>query len=236
MSAEAIFANRTPSRRRIAVRDQARRVAAFRSARLHTILVRTLRIGLPVACVAVLAGLAMNSRRAPSDGFDFSIANSTISPNGIVMDSPMLSGTDGNGREYRIMAARAIHRLNAPNEITVEEVEAEIISTNRGHVTVSAERGDYHRTAGALALTGLVHVKSADGYELRLNSAHFDINNGTMVSEQGVSIGLKDSVTVAERLSVRERGRIITLEGSVKTTLMPPNRPGSGGAAKDAGQ
>ena len=60
-----------------------------------------------------------------------------------------------------------------------------------------------------------------------LQDADIDLEAGTLVSGNPVSITYEDSETSGSRLEVTEGGQRIVIEGSVRTRLMPPKRAGA---------
>ena len=58
----------------------------------------------------------------------------------------------------------------------------------------------------------------------RMIDAQVDFSNGSLVSENPITVGYGDSKLSGKRLSVTDGGKVILIEGDVRTTLMPPKR------------
>src|SRR5690606_201127 len=89
------------------------RELAFRRALRHSARVRRLRIGLPLASllvVALLIGGSIVSRHI----LGFGLGELALTADGIAMDAPRLSGTDGAGRSYTVTADRAVQQITDP--------------------------------------------------------------------------------------------------------------------------
>lgn len=200
------------------------REAAFRRARRHSALVRGLRALLPLVAVLVIALMVFAAKLVPGEQFDFTLAKTTIGPNGITMENPKITGSDDEGREYQINASRAFQSLLSPDEIQLNDIVADIQFPDRAGLSLSAGQGDLDNNKSTLILSGGILAHSADGYELRLDSAELDFQDKTLRSGTKPDIHYKDSSTIAEKLSVEDSGQTIILEGKVRTIIMPPNR------------
>jgi lipopolysaccharide export system protein LptC len=91
--------------------------------------------------------------------------------------------------------------------------------------TIKAETGDYDQSNSRLRLLGAITVDSAEGYVLRMTDAEVNFSNRTLVSENPVTIGYGESHISGKRLSVSDGGKLIVIDGDVRTTLLPPKNP-----------
>ena len=211
--------------------DRAGRRATFEAARRHSRFVRRMRVVLPVAGATALLAFIVVTRISLPGNLDLSMAKLSVTRNSIIMDSPHLTGFDESHREYTVSADRAVQPLAAPDQVKLEAIKAVVKPSGQGTATVTADNGDYDNRAGTLKLFGGIAVDSSEGYTLHLDGADIDLHAGTMSSSNPVAASYHDSNTTAGRLSVTGGGHTVVLEGSVRTTLMPPKR-----AAADAVQ
>ena len=202
----------------------AKRRKAYRAARRHSILVRVLRISLPILGVIILAGIFAVSWITKPKRFDITIAGQTVSVNGIIMGRPTLTGFDTKNRRYRVSAETAVQAITSPDQIRLKNIEAEITLPDEGTAIVTAGGGDYDNKASTLHLIGGISVDSTLGYQLTMKNAEIDLNAGTLLSKNPVTIRYEDSEVTGDTLKVSEGGEIIVLEGRVDTRLMPPKR------------
>lgn len=208
-----------------AARDfDASRRRAFVAARRHTRQVRLLRVLLPLVGILAVAGFIVKARLSFPGDIDLSAASLSITPNAVIMDRPLLTGFEGDKREYSVSANRAIQPLATPGQVRVENIEAKVTAEGRGTTGITAEAGDYDHEKSVLKLLGAIAVQSGDGYRLRMTGADVDFGAETMSSQNRVTIGYADSEITGDRLSVSEGGKRIVIEGNVRTVLMPPKR------------
>lgn len=201
------------------------RLRAFARARRHSRLVRVLRVLLPVAGVLAVAAFVVRTQIALPGDLDLTAASMSVTPNSIIMDHPHLTGFVGDRREYSLMADRAIQPLSAPGQVRLETIQASVTAAGHGATRIAADAGDYDHDKSTLQLLGAIAVNSAEGYRLRMSGAHVDFENGTMVSDNRVSIGYAESEITGDRMIVSDGGKVIVIEGRVVTKVLPPKRP-----------
>ena len=197
---------------------------AFAAARRHSRRVGLLRVLLPLAGVLAVAGFVMKTHFALPGDVDLTAASLSVTRNSIIMDRPHLTGFDGDRREYSLLADRAIQPLSSPGQVRLEDIEAKVSAAGHGPTSITAEAGDYDHEKSTLQLLGAIAVDSAEGYRLRMSGANVDFGAETMASENPVSIGYADSEITGQKLSVSDGGKLIVIEGNVRTVLMPPKR------------
>ena len=204
--------------------DRVERRRAFQAARRHSRTVRRLRFLLPLAGALGLAAFVLLSRLGMPGDFDVTVAGTSVTANAIIMQDPKITGFDAEDRGYSLSADRAIQALARPDEVRLEDIEAEVSVAGGGSATVKAEAGDYDRSENTLKLHGVIAVDSSEGYSLRMTDAAIDLGAGTIASPNPVTVGYADSQTTGGSLSVTGGGQVIVLQGAVRTTLMPPKR------------
>ncbi|MEA3047408.1 MAG: pyruvate dehydrogenase component beta subunit [Sphingomonadales bacterium] len=204
--------------------DRLARRRAFVAARRHSRRVGLLRLALPVAGILAIAGFVVKAHLGLPGDADLSAASLSVTRNAIIMDRPHLTGFDRNRREYSLFDDRAIQPLTRPGQVRLENIEAKVAPAGQGATKITAEAGDYDHEKRTLQLLGAIAVNSADGYRLHMNGAKVDFGASTMVSDNPVSIGYADSEITGRRLSVAGGGKLIVIEGDVRTTVMPPKR------------
>ena len=216
-------------------RSREQRKRAYRSARRHSVLVRVLRLFLPLLGIAILVGIFVVSWISKPMRVDITIAGQTVSVNGIVMDSPTLTGFDSSNRRYRVSAETAVQAITSPDRIRLNDIEAEVTLPDQGTATITAGGGDYDNKARVLQLIGGIFVDSTLGYQVSLKNAEIDLRAGTLTSRNPVTIRYQDSEVTGDQLTVLDRGDLVVLEGRVETLIMPPKRSDEQGS-NDEGQ
>jgi lipopolysaccharide export system protein LptC len=194
----------------------------FQRARRHSRFVGRARILLPLAGAISIVVLVVATSISLPEGVDLSMARMSVTKDGIVMDSPRVSGFDARNREYTVTAERAVQALNRPDAVRLEGIEATVEVAGEGSATVTAGGGDFDNAASTLNLYGGIVVESTQGYTLTLKNADIDFKAGTLVSPNPVTITQADSQTSGNRLDISESGKRVVISGNVSTTLLPP--------------
>ncbi len=211
---------RTPAPRPV-VDPAQRRADEFARADRHSRRVRWLRIGLPAiaaAAIAVLvASLVISASRAPS----IDLRSARVVDGKLVMDNPVLNGTDENRRPYRLTAKRAVQDAANPARIELESIDAVLSVSDSAKAKVLAGGGLYDASAKTLSLADLVTVDTEDGMHIRLQDADINIDAGTLITLNPVEVSSGRSVVTAESMRVEDRGKKIVFESRVRMTLYP---------------
>lgn len=215
MTATTLFEHPT---RRSATGDDRRR--AFESAARHSRLVRRLRVALPVVGLVLalgVAGLGVLSRIEVA----LSFGDLAITSEGLSMDAPELSGSDGKGRTYAVTANRAVQDLSDPKVIRLYGISATIVQANGDSARFSAASGIYDARAQTLSLDDDITIRASDGTAAQLESAAIDLDTGDVTSSAPVAFSSSMGAIEAEGMAVGEKGGAVTFQGGVKMTLDP---------------
>jgi lipopolysaccharide export system protein LptC len=227
----------TPVRHRIRY-DPTRRddEAAFRDARRHSRLVRTLKIVLPAIALGGIGVFWASAHFIPSDLAGLiSSAGIDVKSNSVVMNTPHISGFEGTRRAYEVTAARAIQSLDDPKVLTFEQINAHIgldsveagatdPTADAGTATVNAATGIYNGNTNTLELKNGISIKTTTGYSADLQQAIVDLDKGSLQSSQPVAISGKEGSLRANTMAVSDRGKHISFGGGVSVTFMPPGK------------
>ncbi len=204
--------------------DRTARAKAFVAARRHSRLVRVLRALLPLLAVGAVAGFVVITRLGFPAALDLDALRLSVTRNSIIMDRPHLTGFDHHHREYSIVASRAIQPLLNPNQVRLEDIEAKIETANGTTTTINAEAADYDHSNGVIKLLGAITADTPSGYSVHLTDADVDLSAGTLVTENPVTIEYGGSRVTGKRFSSSDGGKVIVIEGDVRTVLLPPKR------------
>ena len=204
--------------------DRQRRRRAFQAARRHSRLVRRLRILLPAGGICVVVAFVIGTHLALPGDLDLSAARLSVTPSAIIMERPHLKGFDARKREYSVQADRAVQALANPNSVRLENIVATLGEGPESATKVTAESGDYDRVASTLKLYGAIAVDSSDGYLVSMTDADIDFEAGTLASPNPTTMTQGTHTTTGQRISVTEGGKVIRLEGGVRTTFTPAKR------------
>jgi lipopolysaccharide export system protein LptC len=214
-----------------------RRQAAFRAARRHTMLVRFLRLAIPVAAVLAIGSLIVMPFFAPLRGGLASVSLDSVGISGgkVRMEAPRLSGYRKDNRPYEVTAKAALQDIRNPTQVELETVIARLQMEREGWVTVNAKTGAFDTKSEKLRLIDDVVVRTETGYDMRMRTADVDFKGGTVVSREPVKVNLGTATVDANTLDVKDNGALISFEGRVHVliknapagTLAGPEREGS---------
>jgi lipopolysaccharide export system protein LptC len=211
--------------------DRGVREKAYRSARRHSVLVRLLRFLLPASGALALVVLSVMSWVSTPAPYEITVADKYVSLDGIVMDRPTLTGFDKQNRRYKVSAEQAIQNITTPSQIRLNDISAEVTLPDQGSATITAGGGDYDNSRNTLKLLGGIKVDSTLGYKVSMKNAEINLQAGSLVSKNPVTIRYQDSEITGDTMTVSDGGKVIVLEGRVQSSLMPPKRPAAEGKA-----
>lgn len=211
---------------------------AFRAARRHSRLVRSLRIAVPaaVALVAVVVFLVtyFNPLRMLAK-LPINIGDLVVSGTKITMEKPHLAGFTRDSRGYELSADAAAQDLTKPDIVELHNIRAKVEMQNQSTLQMTAVTGIYNSKAETLELDRDINLSSSTGYAGHLSEALVDIRKGHVVSNKPVQVKLLQGTLDANRLEIINSGDLVRFDGGVNMMLMLNEAAsGSAGAAAPA--
>ncbi len=207
-----------------------KREKSFAKARRHSIMVRILRVFLPVAGIGGIAGIYIVSALIPKIGLDLGIdlGDMKISFNGssIMMEDPKLSGFGDDGQAYEVRANSATQSILNPNQITLSGLAAKITLEDNSWAEVQSASGMFDNETSALDLPDQIKLNSSEGFTVLMQNAQVDLKGGTMTSTAPVEVRSDTGFLQANKLIVDENGKRIRFTNGVRLTIVPPNNEG----------
>ncbi|MDY0029786.1 MAG: LPS export ABC transporter periplasmic protein LptC [Pseudobdellovibrionaceae bacterium] len=156
--------------------------------RLYSRYVRSLRLALPVAALAIVVVLMVWSdqdtapiKAVPRD----EISPQTASRNELV--NPKFQSEDGDSQPYTITADKATQNAENMDMIHLDKPVADINLKSGNWVALKAVQGDYDQKSGVLQLNGDVLINHDTGYELQSQTMNINIDGQTMSSDNLIS-------------------------------------------------
>ncbi len=205
---------------------------AFRKARRHTFLVRTLRVALPV-CVVVSLGyygvlLAVNARLTHQS---ISVSSVSVDPTNLTMDNPRYSGFAKDGSEYKVRARSAVADLKMAQPIRLNTIDGEIIQTSGVITKLAATWGTYDQKKDLLELHERIDIDGSDGLRARLTRATVFAKESRILSPEPVAAETDTGTIRANAMTLNTKARTAAFRDGVEVTLKntaptkPPSTP-----------
>ncbi len=193
----------------------------FKAANRHSARVRLLRrvaiAGSLLAIVLISAAALLNPlRRLPGD---VSIGHVGVEGTKITVDSPKITGFQGDGRPFDIKAQTGIQDITTPNIIELHGIDSKIGTTDASTTWVKAARGVYDSSKDKMTLEGDIQIKNSAGYDIRLKTARIDFKTGGLVSEDPVKVLLDGGTVTANLLDISDNGHKVSFTGEVTSMI-----------------
>jgi lipopolysaccharide transport protein LptA len=211
------------------------RSRAFRRARMHSAIVRTLRIALPV-CALATATLYLWPTGASIEvkGIRISAKKIDLAGDRLKMRDPQFDGfTDEDGR-YNVRAKWATQDPSDKNVVDLEKIEASLTETDNDWAKLVSTEGTYWIKANRLRLKRNIAIETSAGLKAKLRTADFFVKEKRVVSSTPVEVTLPNGNVEADGLELLTQARNITFRKNVVAHLTPPPRPAGEGPAKAA--
>jgi lipopolysaccharide export system protein LptC len=195
-----------------------------RIARRHSLLVRLLRIGLPLGVIIGLTALVLFSYFKPMQIFDKlpSVSgNLGIQGSKITMQLPKIAGFTRDSRAYELTAENAVQDIAAPDVIELQNLRAKMEMQDKDIVNLTAKAGTYNTKGDKIVLRDQIVVTSGQGYSARLREAAVDMKGGNVTSDQPVEVTLPNGLLTSNGMEIAESGAVIRFNRGVVLTLDP---------------
>jgi len=195
-----------------------------RIARRHSLFVRLMRIGLPLAVIIGLTALVLFSYFKPMQIFDKlpSVSgNLGIQGSKITMQLPKIAGFTRDSRAYELTAENAVQDIAAPDVIELQNLRAKMEMQDKDVVNLTAKAGTYNTKGDRIVLRDQIVVTSGQGYSARLREAAVDMKGGNVTSDQPVEVTLPNGLLTSNGMEIAESGAVIRFNRGVVLTLDP---------------
>jgi lipopolysaccharide export system protein LptC len=181
--------------------------------------VRRLRVIVPgLGLLLFLAVAGMMAVSSYLSGLGFGAI--TLTADGLVMDSPELSGHDGD-RSYRVTARRAIQRISDPRIIDLEDIKAELKLSAEQSLALTSVRGTYNSAEETLALAGGIDVTTSEGYSARFGSLDVNLKTGEIRTPDPTTLMSSFGSLTASRMRFDQDGSTLTFTDGIRMTIDP---------------
>src|SRR5471030_2319376 len=196
---------------------------AFRSARRHSRLVRILRIAIPLAVVAGVAGISLITVFNPLrllTHLPINLNDLVVSGTKITMEKPHLAGFTKDERAYELTAEAAAQDLTKPDIVELRSIHAKLQMQDKSMMEMSADVGTYNTKLETLKLENNIVLSSSTGNKGRMSVAMVDVRKGNVVSDQPVELEMLQGKLSANRLEIIDSGDLIRFLEGVDLVMM----------------
>ena len=186
----------------------------------HDRLVRLAKLGLPVLALALMLLLAIAPFGKKGD-VSFILDKNKVAEaeERMRVEAARYSGKDNQGRDFAIIADRAIQPSSSAPLVRIEGMSARLDMAN-GPLTINAPRGSYDLEAQKVSIDGNVKVSGPDGYKLETSDVGVDLRSRTMASDGRVTGAMKLGKFEAGQLNADLGARTVSLSGGARLKIV----------------
>jgi lipopolysaccharide export system protein LptC len=171
----------------ITARDRTR---AFQAARRHSLLVRLLKLGLPLAALGVGALYILPSGFTAKVGdAEASVEKIDITSGGLKMVNPRLKGVHEKHGVYDVRADSALQHVSDPELMTLDKINAELVSQQGQKTILTAPSGIFHRKKEEFTFDNGVTIDGEAGISGKLKTATSYMKENRLISNDPVTLG-----------------------------------------------
>ena len=202
--------------------SEAERQRAFRAARRHSVLVRTLKIALPIATVGVLSLYFIPAKLSfEFGGATASVDNVAVEAGNLKMENPTLSGVHPSYGRYEIKAESAIQNIESPHMVNLNAITGKIISPKGETTRLHAPAGLFDTKARHLTFGQGVNIEGRDSLSVELKSATVAFSDQKISSREPVSMAFRGSRIDANAIDLYTGEARVVFTGQVRVRLDP---------------
>ena len=218
------------------------RTSAFRSARRHSLLVRALRIALPVSALgaATVYLIMLNSAWKIGPG-SLNVGQIELSADDLSMKNPSYFGVTKDGGRYQVRAKRAVvefSRQQAP--IKLIDVDGDLVRANNVATKLKAKHGLLDNANNQLELYDGIEIDTSNGMTARLSRATIIMKEHRVVSKEPVTANTPTGSVRSASMNLRTDIQEAKFQGDVAVRLVQSAgqgaAQGAGGFGRDARQ
>ena len=197
------------------------RLGAVATARRHTVLVRILRVALPLCALGVLGLFFVSSKLAVSLGdMQASVGKIEINRDRLRMVNPRLENVTDDGGAYVLTADYAEQNMDDLSTLQLYAVRAELTQPGNSWSRLSAPNGTFHSKKETLELFGGIEIASSSGMTARLERADVDLKSQSIRSQVPVRVDSANGNLTAKSLEIRTGKRRILFTGDIRVHIV----------------
>ena len=204
------------------------RTREFSRARWHSVVIRSLRIVMPLSAAGLV--VLYVTTMLQTAGYGVSVTAPTIAPTlgkEIAMDNPRYEGFTKDGGTYVMTSKTAIPDLANPQFVKLNQITGEIYDARKSRTDLTATRGVFDSKANQLDLMDGITVVTQTGMRARLQTATLLTKEGKLRSLTPVQVEMPSGTVTSNQMTLDQKTRDVTFIDQVVTHLVSPAKPGS---------
>ena len=218
--------------------DADRRARAFRDARAHSLLVRSLRLLLPAAAVCIMGFYSLTLGWSWQVGPGrLKVGEMQLTADDLTMKNPSYFGLTKEGGRYAVRAKKAILELAKDAPIKLIDIDGDLIQANDVTTRLKAKHGLLDNAKSELELYDGIEIDATNGMQARMSRAMVYNKEHRIITRNPVDLSMSTGTVHGASMTMRTDTREATFVGDVKAHLLATTQPGkSTGAAPAFGR
>ena len=201
----ALAGDRAPSRRR-----------AYR----HSVIVKILKVLLPLSGLAVVSAYSLSIMKTIGWGNAMiALELPTIIPDNIPMENPHYNGYTKDGGQYWFTSKTAHQDLKNMANITLNDITGEMIDAQKSKTHMVAARGLFNNKTNVLELYDSIDVNADNGLKSHLTRATVQTKENIITSDEPVVVMMEAGTVNANHMTARQKTKEYTFVDKVRTFL-----------------
>jgi LPS export ABC transporter protein LptC len=208
-------------------RNAAERARAFRRARRHSLLVKILRVVLPVGAAGFTAYYALTLGVSWQMGAGrLKVGEVQLTPDDLTMKNATYFGLTKDGGRYEVRAKKAIVEFNKEAPIKLIDIDGDLLQANDVTTKLKAKHGLLDNAKSELELYDGIEIDASNGMKARMSRAMVYSKEHRIVSKHPVDLSMPTGRVQGATMTMRSDTREATFVGDVKAHLVSTEQPG----------
>jgi len=211
---------------RRAAPDARERARAFRLARRHSLMVKMLRLALPIGAVSIAAfyGLTLSASWQLGPG-RLRVGEVQVTADDLTMKNPSYFGITNDGGRYEVRAKKAILEFAKEAPIKLIDIDGDLLQANDVTTKLKAKHGLLDNAKGELELYDGIEIDASNGMKARMSRAMVYNKEHRVVSKHPVDLWLPTGSVKGASMTMRTDTREATFVGDVRAHLVSAGQP-----------
>jgi LPS export ABC transporter protein LptC len=218
-------------------RDAAERARAFRRARRHSLLVKMLRVALPVAAAGIAGFYALTLGVSWQMGPGrLKIGEMEVTADDLTMKDATYFGLTKDGGRYEVRAKKAIVEFNKEAPIKLIDIDGDLLQANNVATKLKAKHGLLDNAKSELELFDNIEIDASNGMKARMQQAMVYSKDNRVISKLPVQVFAPTGQIRGATMTLNTKTRQATFIGDVAVRLVQSGEQPGQKAGQKSGQ